>query len=339
MSVKLGIIGTNYISDNLCRAAMQVPGVELYAVYSRKQETGSAFAEKYGITHIFTEYEEFLSSEIDAVYVASPNVVHCRQTLEALRHKKHVLCEKVMAVNEREVQSMIDCAVENGVILLEAMRPDFDPALALAEKYLPEIGTLRRVTYEYCQYSGRYDAFRQGEILNTFNPELSNAAIMDIGVYCIHSLVRLLGMPKAVKACSAKLHNGFEGSGIVLMEYEDLVAEAVYSKISVSVSPSVIQGEDGSILIDYIGNPRHMEVRLRKGCRDTLDGGEIKAIPYTPVENNMVYEVEEFLRLIRENEVNHKYLQYSLDTIRVIDEARRQNGIVFSSDLFCNSHK
>lgn len=333
MSIKIGIIGTNYISDNLCRAAIHVPGVELYAVYSRKQETGSVFAEKYGIIHVFTDYEEFLSSEINAVYVASPNVIHCQQTLEALRHKKHVLCEKVMAVNEREVQSMIDCARENGVILLEAMRPDFDPALALAEECLPEIGKLRRVTYEYCQYSGRYDTFRQGEILNAFNPELSNAAIMDIGVYCIHSLVRLLGMPKAVRAYSTKLHNGFEGSGIVLMEYEDLLAEAVYSKISVSVNPSVIQGEEGSILIDYIGSPMRMEVRRRRSCRDTLDGGESRVIPYTPVENNMVYEVQEFLRLIQENEVNHRYLQYSLDTIRVIDEARRQNEIVFSSDL------
>lgn len=333
MGIKLGIIGTNYISDNLCKAAMQVPQVELFAVYSRKQETGDAFAEKYGISHVFTEYEEFLLSEIDAVYVASPNTCHCQQTLEALRHKKHVLCEKVIATNEREVQSMIDCARENGVILLEAMRPDFDPALALVEEHLPEIGKLRRVTYEYCQYSGRYDTFREGEILNAFNPELSNAAIMDIGVYCIHSLVRLLGMPKEVKAYSTKLHNGFEGSGIVLMEYEDLLAEAVYSKISVSVNRSVIQGEDGSILIDYIGSPKRMEVQKRKGCRDTLDGGEIVEIPYTPVENNMVFEVEEFLRLIQENEVEHKYLQYSLDTIRVIDEARRQNGIVFPADL------
>lgn len=330
MSIKLGIIGTNYISGNLCRAAMQVSGAELYGVYSRKKETGEAFARQYEIPHFYTDYEEFLSSEIDAVYVASPNVIHCQQTMEALRHKKHVLCEKVMAVNEREVQSMINCARENGMILLEAMRPDFDPALTLVEKYMPEIGKIRRVTYEYCQYSGRYDAFREGQILNAFNPELCNAAIMDIGVYCIHSLVRLLGAPREVKAYSTKLHNGFEGSGIVLMEYEDLLAEAVYSKVSASVNPSVIQGEDGSILIDYIGAPKRMEVRRRRSSRDALEGGEIIEIPYASVENNMVYEVEEFLRLIQKNEVDHKYLKYSLDTIRIIDEARRQNGIVFS---------
>lgn len=333
MSIKLGIVGTNYISDNLCRAALQNKEIELYAVYSRRRETGKAFAQKYNIPYIYTDYEQFLRSELDAVYVASPNIIHCQQTLDALNHKKHVLCEKVMAVNEQEVQSMIACAQRNGVILLEAMRPDFDPALELVEQHLREIGAVRRVTFEYCQYSSRYDKFQRGEMLNAFNPELSNAAIMDIGVYCIHSLVRLFGMPKAIQAYSTKLHNGFEGSGIVLMKYENFLAEAVYSKIAVSVNPSVIQGENGSILIDYIGNPKYMEIRKRKGCRDALDGGDISPILYEPVENNMVYELEEFLQLIEEKNVNHKYLQYSLDTIRVIDEARHQNGIIFRADM------
>ena len=52
-------------------------------------------------------------------------------------------------------------------------------------------------------------------------------------------------------------------------------------------------------------------------------------LPYTPAENNMSYEIREFIRLIKDKDVNHKNMQYSLDTIRIIDEVRRQNGIVF----------
>lgn len=331
--MRIGIVGTNTISDHFCKAAMQVPEAEVYAVYSRKRETGEQFAEKYEITKVFDDYGQFLDSEIDAVYVASPNIMHYEQTMKALEHKKHVLCEKVMATNEREACEMRDCAVRNQVILLEAMRPDFDPAYLLIDKYLPEIGKIRRVTYEYCQYSSRYDRYKKGEVLNAFKPELSNAAIMDIGVYCIHSLVRLLGRPKSVKAYSAKLSNGFEGNGIVLMEYEDLVAEAVYSKISVSVNPSVIQGEDGSILIDSIGRPKQIEFRKRTGCRDALSGSDMITIPYEPVENNMVFEVQEFVRLVKAGEVKHRYLEYTLDTMWIIDEVRRQTGIVFPADL------
>lgn len=55
-------------------------------------------------------------------------------------------------------------------------------------------------------------------------------------------------------------------------------------------------------------------------------------LPYTPAENNMIYEIREFIRLIKDKDVNHKYLQYSLDTIRIIDEVRRQNGIIFPGE-------
>ena len=329
MALKIGMIGTNFISDDFCAAAAQVPGAELSAVYSRKQETGDAFAARHGIPQVYTDYDEFLDSGLDAVYVASPNFAHCAQTLKALNHKKHVLCEKVMAVNEQEVRSMIDCARQNNVVLLEAMRPDFDPAYDLIEQNLPRIGKLRRATFEFCQYSSRYDSFREGIIQNAFNPELGNAAVMDIGVYCIHSLVRLFGAPKNVKAFSTKLSNGFDGSGIVLMEYEDMTAEAVYSKIAVSVTPSVLQGEDGSIMIDYISKPESVSLRLRESARDTLTGGTIKKLPYTPAKNNMIFEIQEFLKLIEKKEVDHKYLKYSLGTIRVLDEVRRQTGIRF----------
>ena len=329
MALKIGMIGTNFISDDFCEAAAQVPGAELFAVYSRKQETGDAFAAKHNIPRVYTDYDEFLDSGLDAVYVASPNFAHCSQTLKALDHKKHVLCEKVMAVNEKEVRSMIDCARQNNVVLLEAMRPDFDPAYDLIEQNLPRIGKLRRATFEFCQYSSRYDSFREGIIQNAFNPELGNAAVMDIGVYCIHSLVRLFGAPKNVKAFSTKLSNGFDGSGIVLLEYEDMTAEAVYSKIAVSVNPSVLQGEDGSIMIDYISKPESVSLRLRESARDTLAGGAIEKLPYTPVKNNMIFEIQEFLKLIEKKEVDHKYLKYSLGTIRVLDEVRRQTGIRF----------
>ena len=137
MALKIGMIGTNFISDDFCEAAAQVPGAELFAVYSRKQETGDAFAAKHNIPRVYTDYDEFLDSGLDAVYVASPNFAHCSQTLKALDRKKHVLCEKVMAVNEQEVRSMIDCARQNNVVLLEAMRPDFDPGRQCARTLIP----------------------------------------------------------------------------------------------------------------------------------------------------------------------------------------------------------
>lgn len=322
--MKLGIVGTNFISDWLLEAAGEVPEIEPYAVFSRKEETGDAFAKKHNIPNIYTDFDAFLNSEIEAVYIATPTYAHCPQAIQAMNHKKHVLCEKILCVNEKEAQSMIDCAKKNQVVLLEAMRPDFDPALSVVEENLPRIGALRRVNVEYCQYSSRYDKYRAGEILNAFDPSLSNAAIMDIGVYCIHSLVRLFGKPTDVKAFSVMLKNGFEGSGIVMMQYEHMTAEAVYSKVTDSIHPSVFQGEDGTITVDTISKPQHIYLELRNGQKEEL--------AYTPVPNNMVYELRHFLDLIDKKQIDHPHLDYSLVTLQVVDEARRQNHIVFDAD-------
>ena len=113
MNLKIGIIGTNFISDDFCDAAKQTDGIELYAVYSRSSDTGTAFADRHNIPAVFTDYDDFLDSQIDAVYVASPNFAHCAQSIKAMEHKKHVLCEKVMASNEQEALLMIECARKN----------------------------------------------------------------------------------------------------------------------------------------------------------------------------------------------------------------------------------
>lgn len=332
MSIKLGIVGTNFISDRLWHAVQYVPEVEVCAVYSRRQETGDTFAKKYGIEQVYTDYELFLNSDLDAVYIATPTYAHCPQTLQALEHGKHVLCEKIMAVNAKEVEQMMECAKKNQVVLLEAMRPAFDPAYQLIMDNLPKIGKLRRVTLEYCQYSSRYDKFRQGEILNAFRPELANGAIMDIGVYPSYMLVQMFGMPKEVKAFSTKLENGFEGDGMVMMQYDGMLAEAVYSKITESVNPSVFLGEDGAIVLDSVGVPEKIEIRYRDGRVEEIPY-QTKAVREDDRPDNMQFEVAGFAELIKGNQVEHPYLQYTMNTLRIVDEARKQNGIVFDADL------
>ena len=88
---------------------------------------------------------------MEAVYVASPNYAHCAQSIAMMRAGKHVLCEKPMASNAREVEEMLACAREMGVVLLEAMKPIFEPSFAALRDALPALGTLRRASLSYCQ--------------------------------------------------------------------------------------------------------------------------------------------------------------------------------------------
>ena len=240
--IRIGIVGTNFVSDWLADAAATLDYVNVTAVYSRAQQTGDTFAQKHSIPHVFTDYDAFLASdEIDAVYIASPNFAHAEQAIRALNADKHVLCEKVIATNSRELSEMIAAAKANRRVLLEAMRPSFDPCIALVREQLPKLGKLRRVVLDFNQYSSRYDKFKAGDIQNAFNPAYSNAAIMDIGVYIVHIAAKLFGRPRRILSMSTLLHNGFEGSGHVLLDYGDMKAELSYSKITESVTPFSVQ--------------------------------------------------------------------------------------------------
>ncbi|MCQ4762299.1 oxidoreductase, partial [Alistipes onderdonkii] len=99
------------------------------------------------------------------------------------------------------------------------------------------------------QYSSRYDKFRQGIVLNAFNPELSNGAMMDIGVYTVYPMVALFGRPLEVEAQGIVLSSGADGQGAINFRYEGMNATVLYSKIANSSLPSEIQGEEGNLLL------------------------------------------------------------------------------------------
>ncbi len=292
MNLKLGVVGTNFVSDWLCEAVAKTNGITASAVFSRKEETGQAFAKKHDIPKVFTDWDAFLSSDIDAVYLASPTFCHFEQAKAALEKGLHVLCEKPLVMKRDECEELFALAKEKGVILMEAMRPAHDPAFALVKDSLADLGKIRRVSFEYCQYSSRYDRYQNGEVLNAFEPKISGGAIFDIGIYPLFWCVALFGKPKSVFAKSVFLENGFEGSGCLLLDYDGFTASVTYSKICDSVIPSVITGEDGSLLIHKMQSPEKLVLAPR--------GGEALTLDYTPAENNLVYEVADFVAAVKQ---------------------------------------
>ena len=317
--IRFAIVGTNFISDRFAEAVKTSGCAEIVAVFSRKLNTGRHFADKYGIKKVFCDYTAMLSDgDIDAVYIASPTVCHSEQTAAALMADKHVLCEKMITTTEAELVSLIDLARSRGLILLEAMRPDFDPAYDALRSAITQIGRIRRATLEFCQYSSRYDRFLAGEVLNAFDPKMKNSALADIGIYPLHLAVSLFGRPQSLSASAVFLDNGFEGSGSITLDYGDNLCQVIYSKITDSVNPSVIEGEGGSITIDKINAPTRITLRLR--------GGESVDLPIDSAANNMVYEVEAFSRMVSGQASPDGYLTVSKDTLNLVERAYSQTG-------------
>ena len=242
--VRFGVIGTNWITERLLEAANDVEDFKLTAVYSRTISRAEEFASKYGVTKIFTNLKEMVvSQEIDAVYIGYSQFISRRTSYFILQNGKHVLCEKPLAVNATEVARMIQAAKDHNALLMEAMKSTLLPNFKVIQDNLHKIGPIRRYFASYCQYSSRYDKYKEGIVLNAFNPEFANGSLMDLGVYCLYPLITLFGEPKEVKATGIMLDSGVDGEGSVILKYDDKDAIVMYSKITNSYLPSEIQGE------------------------------------------------------------------------------------------------
>ncbi len=325
--IRFGIIGTNWITDKFLDAASQIDGFTLSAVYSRTEEKAKSFAGKYNAPHIFTDIEAMArSGEVDAVYIASPNSLHAEQAILCMNNGLHVLCEKPLASNEKEVSQMIEAARRNDVLLMEALKTTFIPCFAAIQEHLHKIGPVRRYTSQFCQYSSRYDAYKQGEVLNAFNPAFSNGSLMDIGIYCLYPLLYLFGEPDRLSASATMLESGVDGQGSILMTYPGMEAAIFYSKITQSNLPTEIQGEKGSIIINKISSPSKITIEYLDGTAEDV------TVPQE--ENTMYYEAQEFISLIhagkKESAVNTHKL--SLLAAKVMDAARKQIGISYPAD-------
>ena len=298
---------------------------EKHALSSKFLEQAQHFANDFSVEHLFTSLEAMAESDaIDAVYIASPNSLHFSQTQLFLSHKINVICEKPLASNLAEVDAAIACARENQVVLFEAFKTACLPNFHLLRQALPKVGKLRKVFFNYCQYSSRYQRYLDGENPNTFNPAFSNGSIMDIGFYCLASAVALFGEPKSVQATASLLASGVDAQGVVVMDYGDFSVTLQHSKVSDSVLASEIQGEAGSLVIEKLSE-------CQKVCF-VPRGSQMQDLTQPQHINTMLYEAELFATLVDEHLVDHPGLAVSRITAKLLTEIRRQTGVIFPAD-------
>ncbi|MCT2536810.1 Gfo/Idh/MocA family oxidoreductase [Aquibacillus koreensis] len=325
--IRFGTIGTNWIVDRFIDAASKLEDFSLQAVYSRTEEKAKAFAEKHGVAQTYTSMKEMAaSSDIDAVYIASPTSLHAEHAIECMKQGKHVLVEKAIASNEVEVKQMIEVAKQHNVLLMEALKTTHLPNFKVVKDHLHKIGPVRRYFASYCQYSSRYDKFNEGIVLNAFDPKFSNGSLIDIGIYCIYPMVALFGEPDNLQANAYMLSTGVDGQGSIIVNYEKMQGSVMFSKITNSYVPSEIQGEDGSIIIDSISEPTHVEIRYHDGSTEVISKEQ--------EANAMYYEAQAFIDLIKDGKTECPINSFanSLITTSIIEQARKQIGVVFPSD-------
>ncbi|HBM4073749.1 TPA: Gfo/Idh/MocA family oxidoreductase [Listeria innocua] len=326
--MKLGIIGTNWITDSFIEGAINSGEWNLTAVYSRTEEKARAFGEKYGELTYFTDIEEMGKSDaLDAVYIASPNALHYQHAVSLLKNKKHVIVEKPIFSTVAELEHAHQIARENNVFLFEAARHIQEPNFKRLQENIEKVGAIHGATLAYMKYSSRYDQVLNGEEPNIFSLKFSGGSIVDLGVYPLYSAITLFGEPIKATYFATKLPTGVDGLGPIILEYPSFNITIIQGKNSQSFLPSEIYGQKGTLIVDPLTGIEKITFYDNATKEETELAGPV-------VANDMQFEAAEFARIIEQGDRDtYEYLaDLSLKVLRVSNELRHQNDIWFDAE-------
>ena len=321
--MKLGVIGTGAITKSMLAEYSRCDQFEIYAILSRKEETGRSMAEAFGIPKIYSELSDFLADpEIEIVYVATPNSIHFSQAKAALLAGKHVICEKPFTPTVAQTQVLIDLAMERNLLLYEAITLAHHPHYRYIKENLGKLGKLKLVTATFCQFSSRYPALLAGRPSPVLDHAFAGGALMDINLYNIHFIIGLFGAPKSVRYFANRHETGVDTSGILLLEYEDFLCQCIAAKDSAARNGVQIVGVDGYMEITpSSSNLQTVELNLRGLEPQSVHLGE----------NPWYYEVQDLGRLVTEGDRTACYENLSItrNVVDVLEKARKYAGFDF----------
>jgi predicted dehydrogenase len=211
--LKVAVIGAGGIAT-----AMHAPAwaanheAVMTAVCDIIPEKAERFAEKYGISHVFTDYREMLEkADIDAVDICTPNLYHSEIAIAALKAGKHVFCEKPDAINAEEAEKMSAAAAGSGKVLMTMRNNRFSPATQFMKRYV-EQGNMGDIYTGRCGWVRRRGIPGKGGWFTT--KELSGGGpLIDLGVHFIDVAIWLMGNPKPI-AVSGAVYTKFADSSL-----------------------------------------------------------------------------------------------------------------------------
>ncbi len=188
--MKFGVLGVSgHFLKRIINPILQSESVEIYGLASRNYERAKETAEKYGIPKYYGSYDELLNdSDIDAIFNPLPNHMHKEWIYKSIDAKKHVLCEKPIAMNTTETEEIISYVNGSGLSVMEAFMIRFHPKWQKA-KALVDNGYIGRVSHIHTVFS--YNNQDPANIRNIL--ETGGGALLDIGCYAINTARYILG--------------------------------------------------------------------------------------------------------------------------------------------------
>lgn len=330
--IKLGIIGTNWVTQQFIDAVNDSGQYDLRSVYSRHIDTAQQFAQKNNAPETFDDLNSFFhEGSFDTVYIASPNSIHFEQAKLAIKFEKNLIVEKPAFMNPNQMEIILNLLKQHpNVLYFEAARNIHTPNFHSIQSKLSELADVQGAEFTYSKYSSRYDKVLAGEEPNIFSLNYAGGALQDLGVYTIYDAVALFGQPTEVAYYPQLVHTGVDGKGTAVLSYKEYNVVLNFSKISNSYMPSEIYGLKDLIQIDDAGEIQQVKY---------INNNDNETILSSPsAQNPMLPEAQDFAKVIldstsqKNEDLYRKWLSLSIQVNKILYDLRGFAKISFPGE-------
>ncbi len=296
--INLGVIGTGRIAKRFVNESVHVFGVKIHSVMSKNMRRAKEFISGTEIEYAYDNIENFLENNIEAVYIASAHEFHYEQVKKALESGKHVLCEKPITLEHKQLKVLGGLAKSKNLILLEAIKTSFFPAFA---KVIEEIK------------KGKIGEIK--EVRSTFTKLLKNkkmrewqvpygGATNELASYPLLLAQKILGKSKKV-AFYDQIEDGVDLANRIVCKHKNgAVSISTVAIGAKSEGSAVISGTEGYI---YIPAPwwltKEFFIRYEDSSKEL-------SYHYDLEGDGIRYEISEFVTQIRRGKTKSSRLKF-----------------------------
>lgn len=331
MPLKWGIASAGKISHDFVNAVGTLSDNDhnVVAVAARDLNRAKEFAQLHNIEKYYSSYEELANDpNVDVVYIGVLNPQHYSVAMLMLENGKHVLCEKPLCMNEKEVKKLVAYAERKKLFLMEAIWSRFFPSYQYLRKQINNemLGEIQEVHVTF--------GFPLDDVDRLAKKELGGGTILDLGVYTIQICQWVFQQPpKKIEATGTLNADGVDMAMKATLTYSDNAFATIETSATTKlVNEAVIKGTKGTITLqDFWSATILVDI---DGVKKTwpLPEGKHKYNFFN--SSGLRYEAEEVRQCIQNGLIQSSIVSHneSLIIANIEDEIRKQIGVVYPAD-------
>lgn len=211
------IVGCGHISAKHADAIQAIDDCELVAVCDAAVAPMQAFAETYGVTKMYTDYEQLVKDpDIDVICICTPSWLHAKMTIAAAKHDKHVIVEKPLAMTTEEAKTVLAAFARSKGKISVVLQNRFTPAVAFVKQMSGMLGKLQYVSADMFWYRDAkyYESEWRGKV------ELDGGTLLNQGTHFVDAIAYLSGKDFAkVSAYAATVGHAIEAEDVITVNF------------------------------------------------------------------------------------------------------------------------